>query len=303
MRSGRALTAACAASRSAGGMVRTARDRRPVDESSATRVAASGPGRSRRRRSAGSPDGTGRRRRGAEQGADAHGPGRLTEHGDVAGVAAERRRCSPGPTGARRSGRAGRRCPSPRSRGEALEVEEAEGAEPVVERDDDDVAAGQVRAVVPGHVDRSRTGRRHRGSTPSPAAGRRRRPASRRSAGGSPRPRSPGPPEQRSSPDGACGAAGPKEVASRGIGPRMRSGAGGAKPEGRRRAAPRTGCRGTRRGRSWRTPRRSRAPAMVGTGFVSRCGDGAAPSGRGGPTSSPATLPPRRCSVTSSTCP
>ena len=90
----------------------------------------------------------------AEQRADAVRAGRLAEDRHVVGVAAERRRCCRAPTRARRPGRGCPRCPSRRASAPNVvgEVQEAERAEPVVDRDDDDVAVlREVRAVVPRH--------------------------------------------------------------------------------------------------------------------------------------------------------
>ena len=103
----------------------------------------------------------------AEERADAHAAGGLAEDRDVAGVAAEAGDVVAHPTeggdlvadavGAR----AGER------RVQVPEVEEPEGAQPVVDRDDHHVAVpGQVRAVVPRDVGRSRPRTPRRGSTP-----------------------------------------------------------------------------------------------------------------------------------------
>ena len=79
--------------------------------------------------------------------------GRLAEDRDVAGVAAEGRRCCRAPTRGPPPGRGCRWRPSRPGSVEVGQVQEPEHAEPVVDRDDDGVAPpGEVGAVVPGHA-------------------------------------------------------------------------------------------------------------------------------------------------------
>ena len=94
-------------------------------------------------------------------------------------------RCCRAPTRARRSGRGCRALPDPANSGpaEVVEVSEPEGAEPVVDRDDDDVAGGrEPGAVVPGSRARSEDERATVDPHHHRPAARRRSPASRRSA-------------------------------------------------------------------------------------------------------------------------
>ncbi len=87
------------------------------------------------------------RRGHAEQRRDAHRAGRLTEDRHPGGIAAERRDVVADPSQCQHLVEQ----PGHARAVDLVEVQEAEGAEPVVERDDHDVAPRrQVRPVVPG---------------------------------------------------------------------------------------------------------------------------------------------------------